>query len=645
VRGYVLNMAFFFADGVMDGRVWSTTATAATPSAWLLADWTNSLNPPSILSERATMARTTPEARLSDHLTFLYGVERAPALLERLHAILDEFWQRNPQPAEECLAPQERLTERDVILITYGDQVTEPGKPSLQTLAEVLKPYVQGVITGVHLLPFFPYSSDDGFSVIDYTAVNPELGTWVDVERLGHSFRLMFDAVINHISAESAWFRGFINGTRKYQDYFITVKPGTDLSGVVRPRARPLLTPVQTAQGEKLVWTTFSADQIDLNYANPDTLLDIIDVLLFYVEKGAEVIRLDAIAYIWKKVGTPCIHLEEAHRVVRLFRAVLDAVAPRVILITETNVPHAENVSYFGNGDDEAQMVYQFPLPPLVLHTFHTGDATHLAEWAAGLSAPSNSTSFFNFLASHDGIGVRPVEGILRPSEIQALVDRTQEHGGFVSYKTNADGGKGVYELNISYFDALSDPNGGEPLDLQVQRFLASQAIMLSLAGVPGIYVHSLFGSRSYHEGVEATGRYRSINREKFRRRQLEEALSDPTSLRHRVFHPYLDLIRARSSHRAFHPNGGQRVLLAEEVGSEALFALMRTSPGDDETVLCIHNLSSSVQDFHASVEDLGFPNGIRFQDLISGAISSAEGEEFALTLKPYQVVWLEALA
>jgi sucrose phosphorylase len=583
----------------------------------------------------------TAETRIQDHLVFLYGEEEAERLLPRLQERLSRFRERNPGLHGKAPEPGERLTERDSFLITYGDQVIEPGKPPLQTLAEVLEQYVAGTITGVHLLPFFPYSSDDGFSVIDYTAVKPELGTWADIERLGGFFRLMFDAVINHISAESAWFQAFVKGNRKYERTFITVGPDTDLSEVVRPRARPLLTPVQTADGERLVWTTFSPDQIDLNYANPDTLLDIIEVLLLYVERGAEVIRLDAIAYIWKKVGTPCIHLEEAHRMVKLFRAVFDLVAPRVILITETNVPHEENVSYFGDGHDEAQMVYQFSLPPLVLHTFRTGDATRLTEWAAGLSTPSDSATFFNFLASHDGVGVRPVEGILSPREIEALVDRTHEQGGYVSYKTNADGSKSVYELNISYFDALSDPNGDEPQGTQVDRFLASQAIMLSLVGVPGIYVHSLFGSRSHHEGVEKTGRYRSINRERFRRSELEQGLADPSSLRHQVFYPYLDLIRARASHSAFHPNSAQRVLLPDETGSSSLFALVRTSIANGGGIFCVHNISSKKQQLRASLKGLDIPAGKGFQDLISGTVYSARDGTLALTIKPYQVLWL----
>ena len=601
---------------------------------------------PTISHPLESMESTLPEhteQRLFDHLAFLYGAERAPALLERLRSILIRFRQRNPHlVARERLAPHERLTERDVILITYGDQVTEPGKPPLQTLAEVLEKYVGGIITGVHVLPFFPYSSDDGFSVIDYTAVNPDFGTWADIERLGRRFRLMFDAVINHISAHSDWFQEFLKGNAEFADYFIVVEEGTDLSQVVRPRALPLLTRVPTASGEQLVWTTFSADQIDLNYAHPDVLLKVIEILLLYVEKGAEIIRLDAIAYLWKKIGTPCIHLEETHRVVKLFRAIFDAVAPHVMLITETNVPHQENISYFGDGTDEAQMVYQFPLAPLVLNAFHSGSARHLSEWAATLKTPSDTTTFFNFLATHDGIGVTPALGILSSEEIQELVEKARAHGGYVSYRANPDGTQSVYELNISFFDALSDPNGPEPLELQVRRFLASQAIMLALAGVPGVYVHSLFGSRSYHAGVEQTGRYRSINREKFRRGHLERELADPTSLRHRVFYPYLHLIRTRTAHRAFHPNGPQQVLSVHP----ALFVLLRRAPEGGEALLCIHNVSGAEQLFQANLDSLLLPRSGQVQDLITGASFPMDASgDLTLHLAPYQVLWLTGRA
>jgi glycosidase len=579
--------------------------------------------------------------RIYSHLIFLYGQEIGARYFEKLRRILDRFLRQNPGLRGDDVAPGERLTEADAILITYGDQITAPGRPPLQTLAEFLDARLKGVLSGVHILPFFPYSSDDGFSVIDYAAVDPRLGTWEDVQPLRADFRLMFDAVVNHISAQSAWFQAFLQDDPTYSDYFIVVEPGTDLSMVTRPRALPLLTPVQTPSGEKLVWTTFSTDQVDLNFANPEVLLAIVEVLLLYVEKGADLIRLDAIAYLWKTIGTSCIHLEQTHRVVQLMRAVLDAVAPHVLLITETNVPHEENVSYFGDGANEAQMVYQFSLAPLILDAFHSGDARHLLRWAEGLRTPAPTTTFFNFTASHDGIGVRPVEGILDAAAFQRLVDTAQAHGGYVSFKTDPDGAQSPYELNISYFDALSDPAavGREGLEVQIRRFMASQAIMLSLAGVPGVYVHSLLGSRSHRAGVRETGRYRSINREKLRRAELEAALADPVSLRRQVFERYLHLLRTRTTQGAFHPNGPQQVLAL----NDALFALLRTSPDGQERLLCLHNVSDQDQSFQVNLGALDVPHRGALGDLLTGARYPVDGEgRLALAVAPYQVLWLK---
>jgi glycosidase len=579
--------------------------------------------------------------QILDHLTFLYGAEQAGPTWQRLQEIVRDFQRRNPRLAGP-FAGAAQLSQRDAILITYGDQFQEPGVPPLQTLHQVLTETLGRVVSGVHILPFFPYSSDDGFSVIDYAQVNPDFGTWSDVQRLGGDFRLMVDAVVNHVSRQSVWFQRFLAGDPAYADWFITVEPGTDLSQVVRPRALPLLHPVQTASGEKLVWTTFSEDQIDLNYAHPPVLLKLIEILLLYVEKGAQIIRLDAIAYLWKTIGTPCIHLPEAHRVVKLVRAVLDAVAPGVLLITETNVPHEENISYFGAplpgriGTDEAQMVYQFPLAPLVMHSVLSGDARAISRWAAGLETPSQAT-FFNFTASHDGVGVMPARGLLSEADIQALVVATLAHGGQVSFKANADGSRMVYELNISYFDALSDPAAGEPLELQVQRFAVSQAIMLTLAGVPGIYVHSLLGSRSWHQGVAQSGRKRSINRQKFDRATLERELADPSSLRHQVFEAYARLLRARAAEPAFHPYGGQRVLFLQD----AVFALLRASPEGDSHVLCLHNVSDRTQPVQLHLRDLDLPPGT-WRDLLSAEDYAVGSHGLTVHLPPYGVRWLK---
>ncbi|BCY16390.1 MAG: sugar phosphorylase [Chloroflexi bacterium] len=516
----------------------------------------------------------------------LYGMDEADHVERRLRETISKYRGTIHQPADTG------LSERDCMLITYGDQVQTPGKPHLKTLELFLHRHVAGLISSVHILPFYPWSSDDGFSVKDYRSIDPALGDWKDVEQLAKSFRLMFDAVINHASAQGDWFKAFLRDELPYRNYFMTVNGNPDLSKVIRPRALPLLTEFQTPSGPRRVWTTFSADQVDLDFHNPDVLLEIIDILLGYAARGAQFIRLDAIAFLWKEPGTTCLHLPQTHAVVRLIRAILEETAPHVRIITETNVPHSENISYFGDGTNEAHLVYNFALPPLILHTLRTGNATALSNWVSTLKVPSEQTTFFNFLASHDGIGLNPVRGILSQEEIDGLIQQTLEHGGLISYKDNPDGTQSPYEMNINYFDALSNPQGHEPIKMQVDRFMASQAIMLSLRGLPGIYFHSLFGSRGWKEGVQLTGRNRTINRQKLDLDSLEDELSDLSFLRSMVFSRYTERIHRRASSPAFNPYGIQEVL----DHGKSIFAIKRVSPDGKHSAICLQNVTNQAQ-------------------------------------------------
>jgi glucosylglycerate phosphorylase len=582
----------------------------------------------------------TVAERIKEHLDFLYGEEGA-RLFPEIKSRLQEFKRRNSHIRSKPTS-QIELSEHDAILITYGDQIREPGRPPLHTLAEFLKRRLHGVFSGVHILPFYPYSSDDGFSVIDYYAVDEALGDWEDIREIGLGFRLMFDAVINHISQHSSWFQAFLRGEAPYTQYFIEVDPNTDVSHVVRPRALPLLTRFKTRRGSLHVWTTFSEDQIDLNYGNPQVLFEIVDLILFYVERGAGLIRLDAIAYLWKEIGTASIHLPQTHRVVKLLRAILDEVAPEVILITETNVPHAENISYFGEllpgtrRTDEAQMVYQFPLAPLVLHSFHTGHARVLSEWTGSLALNSQAATFFNFTASHDGIGVRPAEGLLSREEIQNLADRALAHGGQVSYKNNPDGSQSPYELNLTWYDALNDPANPDVV-LDLARFLASQVILLSLAGVPGVYVHSLFGSRNCQTCFEETGRARSLNREKFDFFELEASLNDPESREARIFESYTFLLKIRKNQPAFHPLAEQKILPLDD----RVFSVLRTSLDKRQTILCLVNVSSQAQHVDVDPLETGIGKAVAWIDIIGNRVYEPQNGRLVVSMQSYQAVWL----
>ncbi|EOF9297363.1 sugar phosphorylase [Enterobacter bugandensis] len=514
--------------------------------------------------------------------------------------------------------------EKDVVLITYADQFSAKGEKALPVFTRFYNEWLARTFSHVHLLPFYPWSSDDGFSVIDYHNVAPETGTWQDVADLKQSASLMFDFVCNHMSAKSEWFANYLAQKPGYEDFFIAVDPETDLSAVTRPRALPLLTPFTLHDGSvRHLWTTFSDDQIDLNFASPQVLIAMVDVLLHYLAEGARYIRLDAVGFMWKIPGTSCIHLEQTHCLIQLFRAITEAVAPGTVIITETNVPHKDNISYFGDGENEAQMVYQFSLPPLVLHAVHRQDVNALCQWAGSLALPSTKTTWFNFLASHDGIGLNPLRGILPESEILALVEKLQQEGALVNWKNNPDGTRSPYEINVTYLDALSAQNSSD--DERIARFILAHAVLLSFPGVPAVYIQSILGSRNDYEGVERLGYNRAINRKKYTAGQVDLELNNKNSIRHKIYSRLSEFIAIRRGESAFHPDAKAFF----ESLDEQILKIVRVAK-NGERITALFNFSNNV---HAVYGDT-----LTGMELLSG--QAVSGKE--LTLNPWQVMWIK---
>jgi sucrose phosphorylase len=560
-------------------------------------------------------------------LGFLYGRNRAQNIFKKINKLIDRYQKNNVSKIPKT----DFLNEKDVVLITYGDNIQATDKTPLKSLFKFADEYLDQAINIIHILPFYPYSSDDGFSVIDYKKVNPALGDWKDIEDIGQKFDLMFDLVANHISSESIWFKEYLRGNPKYDDYFISIDKDADLSSVTRARTHPLLTKFKRKGEDIYLWTTYSPDQIDINFANENVLLEIINVILFYASKRARVIRLDAIGHIWKKLGTTCINLKETHYLIQLIRTVLDEVFPDTLLLTQTNVPHKENVGYFGDGYNEVQLIYQFALPLLVLHTFYTGDASRLLEWASHIKNVSDKTAFFNVLATHDGLGVVPVKAILTDKKIADIADKIKERGGFVSYKVLENGSKEPYEMNITYYSAIADSKNSE--ELNIKKFIASQAIILSLLGIPGIYIHSLFGTENYLEGARETVQKRTINRKKFQFNKLKEDLANSDSREYRIFTEFTKLIHKRKSEKAFHPNGKQEVLLLKK----GIFSLSRISPDGKEKIIALHNVTDNIQKFCFTKNQYGL-NKKEYLDIISEKAINIE----KISLKPFQIMWLK---
>lgn len=584
--------------------------------------------------------------RIKTRLARVYGEKRSALIVPEIVRLLKVHHAHKPEElieAQAQVAPQERFSEHDLMLITYGDMIRSESSTGLAALFDYLSLFRGGgdpVFSIIHVLPFFPSSSDRGFSVVDYRAVDPRIGNWDDLQRLGQRYRLMFDGVLNHASAQSRAFREMLSGNPDFKGYAVAFRSPDELTeeqrkALRRPRTSDVLTLFQTIDGPLWVWTTFSHDQIDLNYRNPRVLIQVIDTLLYYVRRGADLIRLDAVTYLWKELGTSSASLDETHEIVKLFRDILNIAAPGVAVVTETNVPHAENVSYFGAGADEAQMVYNFALPPLVLHSFYREDATWLSRWASSLEYPSNTATYLNMLDTHDGVGLQGVQGILPQEEIDFLVVQAREHGAFISYKS-AENGEIPYEINTTWYSALNFENNGEPKSLQVSRAVASRSISLALRGVPGIYLHSLVGSRNDIRLAMRTKSKRDVNRSTLDMAVLERNLKDPRSKLHELAASMRRLLRTRTMHPAFHPNGGQTVLFL----NPAVFSVLRESVTGDSHVLCLTNVSSQTQQVVIELETVGGEKHFWF-DLIAGRGYTADGPFLRLALSPYEVVWL----
>lgn len=562
--------------------------------------------------------------QLETHFSHLYPDENVAALVDQVLEIFDGF-----QLPRSHSGPLWDAT--DTLLITYGDTLKTSQESPLKTLTRFLDEFTGDALSAVHVLPFCPFSSDDGFSVIDYLEVNPAVGDWADLNSLAEQKRLMADLVINHVSAQSEWFQNYLKGSGPGSDFFIEVDPQTDLSEVVRPRSSPLLREVETANGTRHVWCTFSHDQIDLNFANPKTLLTFLEIIREYLSHGVNIFRLDAIGYLWKQPGTPCVHLSETHEAVRLIRSVVDQFAPGTLLITETNVPNKENLTYFGNRN-EAHLIYNFSLAPLLVHALLTGTSEYLRSWMMSMPPAPHGCTYLNFTASHDGIGMRPAEGLLSDEEQDQLVRTIQSFGGLVSYRRMPDGTERIYEINISLIDAFQGTVKG-PDEWKVERLLCSQTIMMALEGIPAFYIHSLLATPGDFVGVEQTGKNRSVNRYQWDYDQLEQLLQQADSTHSQVLRELVRRIKIRKKQPAFHPDATQFTLQLKP----HFFAFWRQSQKREQSIFCVSNLTNRKKKLRLS--DLNLIATDEWYDLLTNqALESLHGK---VEVQPYQTLWI----
>ena len=564
--------------------------------------------------------------RLATHVDFIYPDIDGALLVEKLV----EAMSLN----DDCEQPQahkNRWSEKDIIAITYGNSIKQENEKPLHTLHRFFNFHFSKIITSLHILPFYPFSSDDGFSVINYKQVNDELGDWEDIQHIARDYKLMADLVLNHCSSRSRWFEAFKRNQKPEADYFITIDQNFDASQVVRPRTNSLFREVETLAGKKSVWCTFSHDQIDLNFRNPELLIEMVGIINFYLSRGVKIFRLDAVAFLWKETGTSCLNLPQTHELIRLLRALIEHKDPEVLIVTETNIPNRENLAYFGNAN-EAHVIYNFALPPLLLHGLLTGNNQYLNNWLMSMPPAQDGTTYLNFLASHDGIGLRPVEGILTETETQQVIDTMQDFGGKISWRNLNDTEVRAYEINISLIDALSGTVQGKD-EWQIERFLCAHVIMVGLDGIPAFYIHSLLGTPNDEQRMALSANNRAINRHIWDSELLDKTLKDPTSLQAKVLDRMKHIITLRTQQAAFHPNATQYTL---HLG-EGILAFWRQSRRREQSIFCIHNITNEARE--VPLLSINLIETERWIDLFTGNFFDDLGSN--LKLAPYQCCWL----
>lgn len=521
-------------------------------------------------------------------------------------------------------------TVDDVVLITYADTVVEADQSALVSLRNFVNSQLSDFAGVIHVLPFLEASSDGGFAVASHDVLESRHGDWNDLADLAEGRKLMADLVLNHVSASHPWVRQFLRDQEPGRSCVLEASPDPCWDNVVRPRSSALFTKLQGPISMRQVWTTFGPDQVDVDWRHPEVLLGFTRLLARMVAHGVGWIRLDAVGFVWKEPNTSCIHQPQAHQLVEILRQLLTIACPDGVVVTETNVPEQENLSYLRTGR-EAHLAYNFPLPPLLLEAAVSGSADLLNRWLSRWPSLPESTSLLNFTACHDGVGLRPLEGLMPPSRLLDLLIACEQRGGLVSHRRLADGNEVPYEINISWWSAMAD-GGLDPSYWQRERFLLTQLMVLALPGVPALYLPALLATSNDVGRFRRTGHRRDLNRPQFKKSSLERRLQDPDSDAAAVLVALKQAIAVRALQPALHPDGQLQVLTPDRVDRVVLH---RSYAGHD--LVAVHNVTST----RLTLDPFGLldlEDTDPWVDCLSGRTLEPCRRHL---LNPYEVLWL----
>ena len=562
------------------------------------------------------------ETKLRNIYRYLYSKIEIDQYSKEITQIIKRFNKKNKKK-------NKLISEKTSIIICYGDSVFDSKQKYLiKGFQNFYQKRLKNYFNTVHFLPFYPSSSDSGFAVKDHYKIDSRIGTWSDISNFAKKNDVMADIVINHSSARGLWFRNFLKDKKPGKNYFLTVNAKFNTSKVVRSRDHELLKKINIFKKTEYLWRTFSPDQLDLNFKNPAVLLRFIKIMINLVNHGVTIFRLDAIAYLWKESGTKCINLKQTHEIIKLFRLICSLLNVKTILVTETNLPEKENLSYFGK-KDEANWIYNFSLSPLLIHAFLFENSTYLCRWSKQLPSTKLGNNYLNFIASHDGIGMRPAEGILNKKSIRDLLTRLKKNGSKFSYRKIKGKSKKVYEANITVFNALKKSNIDKEGKFYFERYISAHAIMISFEGVPAMYFNSLFGTSNDEAKYIITGNNRDVNRYRWNEKHILNQLKNSKSKQSIFYKSLTNLLSIRTKQKAFHPNASRTTL---NMGSK-IFCFQRKSIDKKQSIICLTNLSSKAQYVPLNKKFRSWKN------LINQKLYILPNKK--LKLEPFQTIWL----
>lgn len=626
---------------------------------------------------------------LQNKLQKIYSEDESADLTKDIKKEIEKFKKRLSAPKDKGLNIPSRLTQKDIALITYPNTITEKGGvKTLITLKKFISKYqIDETINTIHILPFYPWDTDRGFSTTNEHEVDPEFGDWENIASLANSLKLMFDFSANHLSMENPLIQGALierhldRGDKrhakykKYKDFVIAYnnkeKPSNNnLKKLARPRPHPVLTKYTVVENEKgnlkailgdltknetpqrpmgtgawgWVWTTFSrarnpdgsegTRQVDLNYKNPKVFLEKIKILLLYITHGATLIRLDAVAYLWKKLGSTSIHEPETHLILEILHDILKIAAPKVVTIAEVNEPQDKVYAYLGKKNhEESDLIYQFTHFPLAVYAILTEDGQPYMSWLKTLPK-FEGKQFITVLGTHDGMGLKSLHNFLTQSQINQLTNLlTNKHNALPNYAHLPGGKKIIYEICSTPWNLINISRSKETLSLQVDRYLAVLALGLMNRELPAIYINGLLGTLNYYpkEGLDEN---RTVNREIFDYSKLKESLDNQKSQMGVVFRKVMKLLKIRSKEELFDPDYPPIIPLY--LANNSIIATKLTSPQKNKSLYTVVNVSSKTQEAKLTIQSE------KLTDLISRKEFITKNGNLDISLSPYQTLWLK---